>query len=282
MLGHKAIVRTVSAAGLAALVSLAQTARADWADEAFDAMRSGNNRAAASVAEKHRKDAGLAAEVLLFGAHTLQWSRERDRNAAVRVKTDYPGLLNRVTLGEVELLQRLGEIGDPALTKYATALLDQAFGRVAGPEQVRRFPALLESLPPDRHSKAIAGLFSWLAGEREKVEQGRSLSPEVREAFSDRALIQSLARSLGAEPAMKDKALELLPKKFKGAVTAVAGTKTARDCLVAIEEPALEVLDGMKSELGPSLEPILGDIRVAKAVREARYPGSTWYSASGK
>lgn len=251
-----------------------------WQQEAIVKLDLNEFEAAREIAKTNRSEDRIQAKIILMAADLRQYDYGRDKQARSAGRTAYKELSDEVTMKDAALLNAISELGGQQLMVFVGRLLEQSIRKAASPEDIHYALEALESLPADQKPVIINAMGTWLASEREKVNQGRALEDQVQAVFTNQVLLETLVDQVQTETPMKQKAMDMLPEKMKKVLSSATDTYNAADCLVLIEAPALPYVQAAAARLGPHAVTLEQDIKIAVSTREIRHPGSTWYSAS--
>ena len=251
-----------------------------WQSEAVVQLDLDEYDAARKIAKTHRQENRTQSKIILMAADLKQYDRDHDKQTLTAARTAGKELDDEVTMKDVALLSEINELGGKQLTVYVGKLLEQAVNKVGSPEDIDYALEALEDLPKDQKPVIINAIGTWLAAEREKINQGRALDDDVQAVFTNQLLLETLVDQVQTEVPMKQKAMDMLPEKIKKALSSATDTFDAADCLVLIEAPALPVVQANSARLGPHAVTLEQNIKIAISTREIRFPGSTWNSAT--
>ena len=150
--------------------------------------------------------------------------------------------------------------GNPNGNKEAEGLLETCFENTqCNPADILLVAAFVNPAKgPKVCDMALYTIRKRLDNVREYVANGATMPKEMQELFVKRELIAPVVAALD------DKAT----------------SSGARKCLALIEEPSLKYLE--EKPPTPALADAIVDVKKAIAKRKAKFPNSTWYSASGK
>jgi hypothetical protein len=264
------------------LALLATTAfgGADWEAEALAALRGSNSKAAMKLAQDY--SGTKHAKIILFAANAQQYDRSQNSKSMNRAKVLYKELLEEVAVDDAVILHSLRTMPGSVLPSYAETLMDQALQRVRTAEQARAVPDALAVVYKAERYKIFGALSGWLSSQRAQLLQGRELDESTRAVFADERLITALLDTMPAKKKVAQPAPAALagPKPGAGEAPTASARRasarlpprtdaTARECLVLIEEPAMEHVMARLPELGDDGVSLLSDMCTAKNLRES-------------
>jgi len=230
------------------------------------------------LAKGQDRDPNRNVALLVYFSHAQKYYMDRNRASAIHFKQQYNALLNRLSGTNLAVLTRL--IAMPQISwnkKINKSFLDAAFERAGRDEHLGAILFYLEGSDPDITKGAIKGLHVILQRKRNIVMNGGTLNKTDRDWMSDKRLLRLLIKITG-------QALSPITG-FMSKLPAIVRKKTmggAPACLALIEDPALPMLRDAASYGNTNAAATIQLIQDAKGARLARYPNSTWYSATGK
>ena len=185
--------------------------------------------------------------------------------------------LNRLSGANLAVLTRLIAMPQTSWNKKINnQFLDSAFEKAATMEYLAAVLFYLESPNPDVAKGAIGGLKTILQQKRNIVMNGGTLSNSDRAWMSDNRLLQLLVQKAGETSSPATGFLSKIPAFARQKVMGGAPA-----CLALIEDPALPMLRQAATMGNASAAAVIQLIQDARGARLAKYPTSTWYSATG-
>jgi hypothetical protein len=229
------------------------------------------------MAQNQEDDPNGNAPLLTYYGHAQKYYLERNRASAVYYKQHYQMILNRLSGANLTALTRL--VASPQTSwnkKVNKKFLDAAFEKAATEEYLGAILFYLESPNPEVAKGATAALRSILQQKRNIVMNGGTLSNLDRAWMSSDRLLKFLVRTTGETSSPVTGFMSKMPafarKKVMGGAPA---------CLALIEDPALPLLRQAASMGNANAAAAIQLIEDARGARLAKYPNSTWYSATG-
>ena len=217
------------------------------------------------------------APLFIYYGHAQKYYMERDRASALHYKQQYNAILNRLSGSNLTVLTRLVVMPQVSWNKKINLnFLDAAFEKAGSDAYLGAILFYLESQEPDVSKGAIKGLHAILQRKRDIVMNGGTLSNADRNWMSDPRLLQLLVKKTGGSVSPIAGFMSKVPafarKKVMGG---------AAGCLGLIEDPALPILGEAASMGNANAAAAIQLIQDARGARLAKYPNSTWYSATG-
>ena len=249
----------------------------DWEKKALAAFDLADYDRVIEISQTAEDDPSQNAKLLIYFSHAQKYYMERNKDSAVYYKQHYHTTLNRLRVSNLPVLTRLVAMPDLAWHKKVNKqFLEKAFEN-AGNDQSLGSVLYYLSQPDDTVSNSsLKGLAAVLNGKRAIVMNGGTLSRADRKWMSDPELIKLLIRKTGESANPATGFLSKIPafarKKVMGGASA---------CLALLEEPALPMLKEAAGMGNPAAAATIQLIQDARGERLARYPNSTWYSATG-
>ena len=249
----------------------------EWEKKALTAFDLANYDRVIEIAQSAEDDPNRNGRLLIYFAHTQKYYMERNNESAVYYKQQYHATLNRLRPSNLPVLTRL--VATPDLDwnkKVNKQFLDQAFEKATDNQYIGSILYYLSQPDSMVSNGAVKGLGAILSKKRAIVLNGGTLSRTDQDWISDSKLIKLLIKKSGesANPASG-----LLSKMPAFARKKVMGGAPA--CLALVEEPALAMLKEAASMGNPTAAATIQLIQDARGERLAKYPNSTWYSATG-
>ena len=249
----------------------------EWERSTLQAFDRNNYDNVIQSAQNQANDPNNNAFLFIYYGHAQKYYLERNRDSAVYYKQQYHITLNRLSGANLAVLTRLIAMPQTSWNKKINKqFLDEAFKRAATMEYLGSILFYLESPNPDVAKGAIGGLQAILQQKRNIVLNGGTLSSSDRAWMSDNRLLQLLVQKAGETSSPATGFLSKIPafarKKVLGGAPA---------CLALIEDPALPMLRQAASMGNANAAAVIQLIQDAKGARLAKYPNSTWYSATG-
>ena len=249
-----------------------------WEEDVLKVFARNDYNKVMDLALGQDRDPNGNAPLFIYYSHAQKYYMERDRGSAVYYKQQYNAILNRVAGPNLAVLTRLAVMPQMSWNKKINGnFLDAAFEKAGTQEYLGAILFYLESQEPDVSEAAIKGLHALLQRKRAIVMNGATLSSSDQAWMSDPRL------------------LRLLVKKTGGAVSPIAGFMSkipafarkkvmggAAGCLGLIEDPALPMLREAAAMGNTNAAAAIQLIQDARGARLAKYPNSTWYSATGR
>jgi hypothetical protein len=249
----------------------------NWERDALTIFDRNNYDKVINLAQNQENDPNGNAPLLIYYGHAQKYYLERNRASAVYYKQHYQITFNRLSGANLTVLTRL--IASPQTSwnkKINQKFLNAAFAKAATEEYLGAILFYLESPNPEVAKGATAALRSFLQQKRNIVMNGGSLSSFDRAWMSSDRLVKLLVRTAGENSSPVTGFLSKMPafarKKVMGGAPA---------CLALIEDPALPLLRQAASMGNANAAAAIQLIEDARGARLARYPNSTWYSATG-
>ena len=249
----------------------------EWERSTLQAFDRNNYDNVIQSAQNQANDPNNNAFLFIYYGHAQKYYLERNRDSAVYYKQQYHITLNRLSGANLAVLTRLIAMPQTSWNKKINKqFLDEAFKRAATMEYLGSILFYLESPNPDVAKGAIGGLQAILQQKCNIVLNGGTLSSSDRAWMSNNRLLQLLVQKAGETSSPATGFLSKIPafarKKVLGGAPA---------CLALIEDPALPILRQAASMGNANAAAVIQLIQDAKGARLAKYPNSTWYSATG-
>lgn len=249
----------------------------NWERDVLKIFNRNNYDKVIDMAQNQDNDPNGNAVLLTYYGHAQKYYLERNRASAVYYKQQYQVTLNRLSGTNLSVLTRLVSSAQTSWNKKVNKkFLDAAFERAATEEYLGAVLFYLESSNPEVAKGATGALRSILQQKRNIVMNGGTLSNFDRAWMSSDRLLKLLVRKAGESSSPVTGFMSKLPafarKKVMGGAPA---------CLALIEDPALPLLRQAASMGNANAAAAIQLIEDARGARLARYPNSTWYSATG-
>lgn len=230
------------------------------------------------LAKEQQNDPNDNAPLFIYFSHAQKYYLEKNRASAIYYKQQYNMMTTRLSGSNLAVLTRLVAMPQTSWNKKINdKFLDAAFTKDGNEKYLGAVLYYLISLDPVVAKAAINGLRSILQRKRQIVMNGGTLSHNDRVWMSDERLIKLLVRKTGESVNPMAGFMSKLPafarKKAVGGASA---------CLALIEDPALQLLQEAATMGNANAASTIQLIHDARGARLARYPGSTWYSATGR
>lgn len=258
-------------------VTWAERPLRNWERDALKTFGRNNYDKVIDMAQNQEDDPNGNAPLLTYYGHAQKYYLERNRASAVYYKQNYQITLNRLSGANLTALTRL--VASPQTSwnkKVNKKFLDAAFEKAATEDYLGAVLFYLESSNPEVAKGATAALRSILQQKRNIVMNGGTLSNFDRAWMSSDRLLKLLVRTAGETSSPVTGFMSKMPafarKKVMGGAPA---------CLALIEDPALPLLRQAASMGNANAAAAIQLIEDARGARLARYPNSTWYSATG-
>lgn len=259
-----------------------------WEMTALAHLQSDEPQAAAKLVKPHSNV--RSGQILLCAAYAQQYDQTKSSKDMAKATEIYKQLLPEVTMDDAVLLHSLRKLKGSVMRSYFETLLDQALRRIETPAQAKSVPDALEVIYPSERCKVFAALSDWLASQRNRILYGENIDPEIRQVFTDEALIEALVDKVEVRKKSSKTAPQAFASPRPGTGPAAAPrplapekkmqpprtNATARECLILIEEPAIPYVQAMLPQLGDDGVSLLSDLCTAKNVRENKAPGFMW------
>lgn len=249
----------------------------NWERDALKTFGRNNYDKVIDMAQNQEDDPNSNAPLLTYYGHAQKYYLERNRASAVYYKQNYQITLNRLSGANLTALTRL--VASPQTSwnkKVNKKFLDAAFEKAATEDYLGAVLFYLESSNPEVAKGATAALRSILQQKRNIVMNGGTLSNFDRAWMSSDRLLKLLVRTAGETSSPVTGFMSKMPafarKKVMGGAPA---------CLALIEDPALPLLRQAASMGNANAAAAIQLIEDARGARLARYPNSTWFSATG-
>ena len=255
----------------------AERALFDWERDNLQAFERNNYDKVIDLAQNQANDPNNNAFLFIYYGHAQKYYLERNRNSAVYYKQQYHLTLNRLSGANLAVLTRLIAMPQTSWNKKVNKqFLDAAFEKAATMEYLAAILFYLESPNPDVAKGAIGGLKAILQEKRNIVMNGGTLGNSDRTWMSDNRLLQLLVQKAGETSSPATGFISKIPAFARQKVLGGAPA-----CLALIEDPALPMLRQAATMGNASAAAVIQLIQDARGARLAKYPNSTWYSATG-
>ncbi len=249
----------------------------DWERDTLNTFDRNNYDKVIDLAQNQENDPNGNAPLFIYYGHAQKYYLERNQASAVYYKQQYHITLNRISGANLAVLTRL--VGMPQTSwnkKINKQFLTAAFEKATNEEYLGAILFYLESPNPQVAKGALVGLRGMLQQKRNIVLNGGTLSNVDRAWMSDTRLMRLLVKKTGEAASPVTGFMAKIPafarKKVMGGAPA---------CLALIEDPALPLLREAASMGNANAAATIQLIEDARAARLAKYPNSTWYSATG-
>lgn len=249
----------------------------NWERDALKTFGRNNYDKVIDMAQNQEDDPNGNAPLLTYYGHAQKYYLERNRASAVYYKQNYQITLNRLSGANLTALTRL--VASPQTSwnkKVNKKFLDAAFEKAATEDYLGAVLFYLESSNPEVAKGATAALRSILQQKRNIVMNGGTLSNFDRAWMSSDRLLKLLVRTAGETSSPVTGFMSKIPAFARKKVMGGAPV-----CLALIEDPALPLLRQAASMGNANAAAAIQLIEDARGARLARYPNSTWYSATG-
>lgn len=249
-----------------------------WEQRALKVFDVNNYDRVIAMAQEQTDDPNGNAPILIYFSHAQKYYLEQNRASAIYYKQQYNMMLNRLSGANLAVLTRLVAMPQTSWNvKINSKFVEAAFEKPGNERYLGAILFYLSSTTPEVANGAVGGLCAILQSKRDIVMNGGTLSQEDRAWMNDSRLLKLLIRKTGETVSPLSGFMSKLPaiarKKVMGGPSL---------CLALIEDPALPLLReaaGMGNANAASTIQLVQD---ARGERLARYPNSTWYSATGK
>ncbi|MEJ2364535.1 MAG: hypothetical protein P8075_14755 [Deltaproteobacteria bacterium] len=258
-------------------VTWAENPLLDWERDNLQTFDRNNYDQTIETARNQAHDPNGNAFLFIYYGHAQKYYLERDRNSALYYKQQYQMTLNRLSGANLPVLTRLIAMPQTSWNKKINhKFLNAAFEKAATMEYLGAIFFYLKSPDPDVAKGATGALRAILQQKRNIVMNGGTLSTSDRAWMSNNRLLQLLVQKAGETANPATGFLAKIPafarKKIMGGAPA---------CLALIEDPALPMLRQAATMGNASAAAVIQLIQDARGARLAKYPNSTWYSATG-
>ena len=258
-------------------VTWAEPTLLEWERDNLRAFDRNNYDKVIEMAQSQANDPNGNAFLFIYYGHAQKYYLERDRNSAVYYKQQHHMTLNRLSGANLAVLTRLIAMPQTSWNKKVNnQFLEAAFERAATMEHLGAILFYLESQNPDVAKGAIGGLKAILQEKRNIVMNGGTLNNADRTWMSDNRLLQLLVQKAGETSSPATGFLSKIPAFARQKVLGGAPA-----CLALIEDPALPMLRQAATMGNANAAAVIQLIQDARGARLAKYPNSTWYSATG-
>jgi hypothetical protein len=274
---------TILLTGLTFVVSAEAVTWADqpllpWEEATLRSFDKNDYDKVIDLAKEQQNDPNDNAPLFIYFSHAQKYYLEKNRASAIYYKQQYNMMTTRLSGSNLAVLTRLVAMPQTSWNKKINdKFLDAAFTKDGNEKYLGAVLYYLISLDPVVAKAAINGLRSILQHKRQIVMNGGTLSHNDRVWMSDERLIKLLVRKTGESVNPMAGFMSKLPafarKKAVGGASA---------CLALIEDPALQLLQEAATMGNANAASTIQLIHDARGARLARYPGSTWYSATGR
>lgn len=249
-----------------------------WEKRALEVFDVNNYDRVIAIAQEQTDDPNGNAPVFIYFSHAQKYYLEKNRASAIYYKQQYNMMVNRLSGANLAVLTRLVAMPQTSWnSKINSAFLEAAFEKPGNEGYLGAILFYLSSTSPEVAKGAVGGLCAVLQSKRQIVMNGGTLNPEDRAWMSEPTLLKLLIRKTGESVSPLSGFMSKLPaiarKKVMGGPSL---------CLALIEDPTLPLLReaaGMGNANAASTIQLVQD---ARGERLARYPNSTWYSATGQ
>lgn len=249
-----------------------------WEQDALRAFGRNDYNGTIQKAQNQPEDPNWNAPLIIYFCHAQKYYLERSQDAAVYYKQQYHGIYNRLSGTNLAVLTRL--VGMPQMSwnkKVNKKFMDAAFKKSGTDEHLGALLFYIENGAADVSKGAVKGLQVLLQSKRNIVENGGSLSKEDRNWMKDPKMLKLLVRMAGENASPAAGFLSKMPAFARKKVMTGASA-----CLGLIQDPALQMLKDAASMGNTSAAATIQIIQDARGARLAKFPNSTWYSATGR
>jgi hypothetical protein len=249
-----------------------------WEQEALNAFQRNDYNGTIQQAQIQNEDPNWNAPLFIYYAHAQKWYLERSQDSAVYYKQQFPGLYNRLSGANLAVLTRLVQMPQLSWSKKVNKkFADAAFEKAGTDEYLGALLFYIENGQEDVSKSALKGLQILLQSKRSIVDNGGALSKKDRQWMQDAKTLKLLVRKAGENANPATGFLSKMPafarKKVMGGASA---------CLGLIQDPALPMLKQAAAMGNTSAAATIQIIQDARGERLAKFPNSTWYSATGR
>jgi len=249
-----------------------------WEQEALKTFERNDYNGTIQLAQTQNEDPNWNAPLIIYFCHAQKYYLERSQDSAVYYKQQFHGIYNRLSGNNLAVLTRL--VGMPQMSwnkKVNNKFIDAAFEKSGTDEHLGAVLFYIENGGPDVSKGATKGLQALLQSKRNIVENGGSLSKEDRQWMKDPKMLKLLVRKAGENASPAAGFMSKLPAFARKKVMTGASA-----CLGLIQDPALPMLKDAAAMGNTSAAAAIQIIQDARGERLAKYPNSTWYSATGR
>lgn len=265
-------------AGTVWAVTWAERPLLEWEQKALKAFDVNNYNEVIALAREQSDDPNRNAPVFIYFSHAQKYYLERNQASAIYYKQQYNMLLNQLSGANLAVLTRLAAMPQTSWNKKINdRFLEAAFSRPGNETYLGSILFYLMNTDPGVANGAVKGLQSILNHKREIVMNGGTLNVEDRTWMSDERMLKLLIKKTGETMNPMAGFMAKLPAFARKKVTGGAAA-----CLALIEDPALPLLRQAASMGNANAASTIQLINDARGQRLARYPGSTWYSSTGR
>ena len=249
-----------------------------WEQEALRIFDRNDYDRTIQLAQDQREDPNWNVPLMIYFCHAQKYYLERSQDSAVYYKQHYHGIYNRLAGPNLAVLTRLTAMPQMHWNKKVNKkFLDAAFSKAGRDEHLGALLFYIENGTAEVSKGAIKGLQVLLQSKRNIVDNGGSLSKKDREWMQDPKLLELLVRKAGENASPATGFMSKMPAFARKKVMTGASA-----CLGLIQDPALPLLKNAASMGNTSAAATIQIIQDARGARLAKFPNSTWYSATGK
>ncbi|MBN1357126.1 hypothetical protein JXA40_12760 [bacterium] len=230
--------------------------QAAWQDTAMEAFRNHNFDKAIEICQA-RKEKDLFGKLILYFAHAEKYALYKSKVDKAARDSQEKILRSSISIKDVDTIMLFArETDKPETIKASNQLLKVAFDNV---NRIDELSQSLKFLNPEKYTSetydlAMKTIKKFLINQRKYVMKGGTIPSKERDF-----IVKS----------------ELIPRL----VSLANLNSTAVNCLILIEDPAIEPL---RETYGKGVEKALIGIEKAVAKRLKKWPESTWFSAQPK
>ena len=249
-----------------------------WEKEALRIFDRNDYSGTINLVQGQQADPNWNVPLIIYYCHAQKYYLERSQDAAVYYKQHYHGIYNRLAGPNLAVLTRLVSMPQMSWNKKVNKkFLEAAFEKAGKDEHLGALLFYIENGTSDVSKGATKGLRVLLQSKRNIVDNGGTLSKKDRNWMQDPKLLELLVRKSGENASPAAGFMSKMPAFARKKVMTGASA-----CLGLIEDPALPLLKNAASMGNTSAAATIQIIQDARGARLAKFPNSTWYSATGK
>ena len=249
-----------------------------WEKRALEVFDVNNYDRVIAMAQEQTDDPNGNVPVFIYFSHAQKYYLEKNRTSAAYYKQQYNMVINRLSGANLAVLTRLVVMPQTSWNaKINNSFIEAAFEKAGNELYLGAILFYLSNTAPEVAKGAVGGLCAILQNKREIVMNGGTLSQEDRAWMSDPTLLKLLIRKTGESISPLSGFMSKLPAVARKKV--MGGPSL---CLALIEDPALPLLREAAGMGNANAATTIQLVQDARGERLARYPNSTWYSATGR
>lgn len=249
-----------------------------WEKRALEVFAVNNYDKVIAMAREQTDDPNGNAPLFVYFSHGQKYYLEKNRASAIFYKQQYAPIRGTLSGANLAVLTRLVAMPQTSWNGDVNRkFIEAAFNAPGNEQYLGSILFYLSSTTSVVSNGAVGGIRAILEKRRDIVSNGGSLGEGDRQWMSDPKLLKLLVRKTGETvnplSGLMSKLPEIARKKIMGG---------ASTCLVLIEYPAIPFLREAAAMGNANAASTITLIMDARGERLARYPHSTWYSATGK